>query len=46
MKVNADKVHGDIGDGSRWIDTKVNFYKNDTGSNGQDASALARIIGT
>ena len=35
MKVNADKVHGDIGDGSRWIETKVNFYKNDTGSNGQ-----------
>lgn len=35
MKVNADKVHGDIGDGIRWIDTKINFYKNDTGSNGQ-----------
>ena len=35
MKVNADKVHGDIGDGTRWIDTGVNFYKNDVGSNGQ-----------
>jgi hypothetical protein len=35
MKVNTDKVHGDIGDGTRWIDTKINFYKNDVGSNGQ-----------
>lgn len=35
MKVNADKVHGDIGDGRRWIETKVNFYEKDTGSNGQ-----------
>ena len=35
MKVNADKVHGDIGDGTRWIETSVNFYKNDVGSNGQ-----------
>lgn len=35
MKVNADKVHGDIGDGSRWIETRVNFYKDDVGSNGQ-----------
>lgn len=35
MKVNADKVHGDIGDGQRWIETKVNFYEKDTGSNGQ-----------
>lgn len=35
MKVNTDKVHGDIGDGSRWIETKVNFYKDDLGTNGQ-----------
>ena len=35
MKVNTDKVHGDIGDGTRWIDTAINFYKNDVGSNGQ-----------
>ena len=35
MKVNADKVHGDIGDGTRWIETAVNFYKVDVGSNGQ-----------
>lgn len=35
MKVNADKVHGDIGDGERWIETKVNFYEKDTGSNKQ-----------
>lgn len=35
VKVNTDKVHGDIGDGSRWIETKVNFYKDDVGSNGQ-----------
>jgi hypothetical protein len=35
MKVNADKVHGDIGDGTRWIDTGINFYKSDVGSNGQ-----------
>ena len=34
VKVNADKVHGDIGDGSRWIETKVNFYESDVGSNG------------
>ena len=35
MKVNADKVHGDIGDGTRWIETRVNFYKDDVGTNGQ-----------
>lgn len=35
MKVNADKVHGDIGDGARWINTGINFYKEDAGSNGQ-----------
>jgi Concanavalin A-like lectin/glucanases superfamily/Trehalose utilisation len=35
MKVNADKVHGDIGDGTRWIDTAINFYRNDLGTNGQ-----------
>jgi len=35
MKVNDAKVHGDIGDGSNWIETAVNFYKDDTGSNGQ-----------
>ena len=31
MKVNADKVHGDVGDGKRWIETAVNFYKDDVG---------------
>jgi len=35
MKVNDAKVHGDIGDGKTWIETKVNFYADDTGSNGQ-----------
>ncbi len=35
MKVNADKVHGDIGDGTRWINTAINFYKDDVGTNGQ-----------
>lgn len=35
VKVNADKVHGDIGDGERWIDTKVNFYADDVGSDGR-----------
>ncbi len=35
MKVNTDKVHGDIGDGTRWIDTTINFYKDDVGTNGQ-----------
>jgi hypothetical protein len=35
VKVNTDKVHGDIGDGTRWIETKVNFYKDDVGTNGQ-----------
>lgn len=35
VKVNTDKVHGDIGNGSQWIETKVNFYKDDVGSNGQ-----------
>lgn len=35
MKVNADKVHGDIGDGKKWIETAVNFYSGDTGTNGQ-----------
>ena len=34
-KVNDAKVHGDIGDGENWIETKVNFYADDTGSNGQ-----------
>ena len=35
LKVNDAKVHGDIGDGKKWIETKVNFYANDTGTNGQ-----------
>ena len=35
LKVNDAKVHGDIGDGSKWIETAVNFYADDTGSNGQ-----------
>lgn len=35
LKVNAAKVHGDIGDGQQWIETAVNFYESDTGSNGQ-----------
>jgi len=35
LKVNAAKVHGDIGDGQQWLETAVNFYENDTGSNGQ-----------
>jgi len=35
LKVNDAKVHGDIGDGLNWIETKVNFYAEDTGSNGQ-----------
>jgi pimeloyl-ACP methyl ester carboxylesterase len=35
MKVNGAKVHGDIGDGNQWIETAVNFYADDTGSNGE-----------
>ncbi len=35
MKVNAAKVHGDIGDGKTWIETAVNFYAEDTGTNGE-----------
>lgn len=35
MKVNDAKVHGDIGDGSAWIETAVNFYADDTGSDEQ-----------
>ncbi len=43
MKVNAAKVHGDIGDGTRWIETAVNFYEKDTGTNGEGgALALGR----
>jgi hypothetical protein len=42
MKVNTDKVHGDIGDGASWIDTKINFYKNDVGSNGQGGDLETR----
>ena len=34
MKVNADKVHGDVGTGDRWIETNVNVYANDVGTNG------------
>jgi pimeloyl-ACP methyl ester carboxylesterase len=35
MKVNDAKVHGDIGDGAKWLETKVNFYADDKGSNEQ-----------
>lgn len=35
MKVNSAKVHGDIGDGKKWIETAVNFYADDTGTNGE-----------
>ena len=34
VKVNADKVHGDIGDGKKWIETGVNFYAGDVGTTG------------
>lgn len=43
MKVNDAKVHGDIGDGESWIETKVNFYADDTGTNGEGGDlALSR----
>lgn len=35
MKINSAKVHGDIGNGKTWIETAVNFYANDTGTNGE-----------
>jgi len=35
MKVNSEKVHGDVGDGERWIETKVNFYAADVGHDGR-----------
>jgi putative heme-binding domain-containing protein len=35
MKVNANQVHGDIGTGEAWIETKVNFGANDVGSDRQ-----------
>lgn len=35
MKVNAAKVHGDIGDGENWIETAVNIYAEETGANGE-----------
>ena len=35
MKVNDAKVHGDIGNGEHWIEKEVNFYADDTGTNGQ-----------
>jgi hypothetical protein len=42
MKVNTDKVHGDIGDGTRWIETKVNFYADDVGTTGQGGDLETR----
>ena len=42
MKVNTAKVHGDIGDGKNWIETAVNFYADDTGTNG-DGGDLALL---
>ena len=35
MKINADKVHGDVGTGDTWIQTAVNFTAADVGSDGQ-----------
>jgi hypothetical protein len=35
LKVNINYTHGDIGDGARWIETKLNIWKDDVGSNGQ-----------
>jgi len=35
MKINAGKVHGDVGNGDRWIETAVNFTAADVGSDGQ-----------
>ncbi len=42
LKVNDAKVHGDIGDGENWIETKVNFYAEDTGSNGRGGDLRIR----
>ncbi len=38
MKVNTDKVHGDIGDGQRWIDTRINFTKETLAAMAKEAS--------
>ena len=35
VKVNADRVHGDVGTGVGWIETAVNFGAGDVGSDGQ-----------
>ncbi len=42
MKVNDAKVHGDIGNGANWIETAVNFYADDTGSNGQGGDLMMK----
>jgi hypothetical protein len=42
MKVNAAKVHGDIGNGKSWIETKVNFYADDVGKDGQGGDLALR----
>lgn len=42
MKVNDAKVQGDIGDGTTWIETAVNFYADDTGTNGEGGDLAIR----
>jgi len=35
FKVMAENIHGDIGDGSTWIDTAIDIDPGDTGASGQ-----------
>ena len=43
VKVNTDKVHGDIGDGKKWIETGVNFYAGDVGSTTQGGDLELKV---
>ena len=43
VKVNTDKVHGDIGDGNKWIETGVNFYAGDVGTTSQGGDLKLKV---
>jgi len=43
VKVNTDKVHGDIGDGNKWIETGVNFYAGDVGTTSQGGDLELKV---
>src|SRR6185369_12084910 len=43
VKVQSTNIHGDVGDGTNWINTNVDINAGDTGSNGQGGTLTPNV---